>query len=189
MFRYVALAWSDDSELEKATVEMLSRQITSGMLPWIMAIDRPGLRVYCCGMRKGASTVYPLADGSGVILGTLFRRQGASHTARLTLSLRETHAIHASAGLTLIEQYWGRYVAFFQSNESGTVKVIKSPTGELDCQSTCIGSVRVFFSRADHCPLFETRSLTPNWNYLAADLAVGMLPETRETGVNEIERV
>jgi asparagine synthase (glutamine-hydrolysing) len=189
MFRYVALAWSADSELEKATVEMLSRQITSTALPWIMAVDRPGLRVYCCGMRKGASTVYPLANGSGVVLGTLFRRQGTSNTARLTLSMRETHAIHASAGLTLIEQYWGRYVAFFQSTESGTVKVIKSPTGELDCQSTCIGSVRVFFSRADHCPFLEARSFSPNWSYLAADLAVGMLPETRETGMNEIERV
>lgn len=189
MFRYVALAWSDDSELDKATVEMLSRQMTADSLPWTTALDRPGLRVYCCGIRKGASIVYPLADGTGVVLGTLFRRRGASNGARLSLSTRETQAIHASAGLTLIEQYWGRYVAFFQSTASGTIKVIKSPSGELDCQSTCIGGVRVFFSRADHCPLFETRSFSPNWNYLAADLAMGMLPETRETGMNEIERV
>jgi hypothetical protein len=34
MFRYVALAWSNDSELEKATVEMLNRQMTSSALPW-----------------------------------------------------------------------------------------------------------------------------------------------------------
>jgi asparagine synthase (glutamine-hydrolysing) len=189
MFRYVALAWSEDSELEKATAEMLARQMSSALLPWILALDRPGLRVYCCGIRKRSSTIYPLSDGSGVVLGTLFRRRGAGNTSRLNLSARETQAIHASAGLSLIEQYWGRYVALFQSAESRTIKVLKSPAGELDCQSTSIGSVRVFFSRADHCPLLQTRPCSPNWSYLAADLAVGMLPETRETGVNEIERV
>jgi asparagine synthase (glutamine-hydrolysing) len=124
-----------------------------------------------------------------VALGALFRRQRGGSAARLTLSLREAQTIHASAGLNLIENYWGRYVAFFQSQESGTVKVIKSPTGELDCQCTSIGGVRVFFSRADHCPLLKSRSFSPHWSYLAADLAVGMLPETSETGVNEIQRV
>lgn len=188
MFRYVALAWSDDSELEKATVEMLNRQMTSSAVPWTVALDRPGLRVYCHGIRKGSSNIYPLPDGTGVVLGTLFRRQCGS-SARLTLSLKDASDLHASAGLTLVEHYWGRYVAFFQSAESATIKVLKSPSGELDAQTTCIGSVRVFFSRADQCPLLRLRSCSPNWNYLAAELAVGMLPETRETGVHEIERV
>jgi len=189
MFRYVALAWSDDSELDKATAEMLSRQMSSTPLPWKIVLDRPGLRVYSYGIRKGSSNVYSLPDGTGVVLGTLFRRQRGYSAARLTLSMREAQGIHASAGLNLIEQYWGRYVALFQSQDSGTIKVIKSPAGELDCQSTCIGGVRVFFSRADHCPLLRSRSCSPNWSYLAADLAVGMLPETRDTGVNEIQRV
>jgi asparagine synthase (glutamine-hydrolysing) len=189
MFRYVALVWSEDSELEKATVQMLGRQMTSGALPWITVLDRPGLRVYCQGARKGSINIYPLPDGTGVVLGTLFRRQSTDRAARLTLSVRDARDIQTSAGLNLIEQYWGRYVAFFQASESGAIKVIKSPTGELDCQSTSIGSVRVFFSRADHCPLLNARSCSPNWSYLAADLALGMLPETRQTGVNEIERV
>lgn len=189
MFRYVALVWTEDSELEKATVGMLSRQLSADPLPWALALDRPGLRVYCCGTRKGASAVYSLPDGSGVILGTLFRRHGATASSRLTLSIKETHAIQASAGLALIDHYWGRYVAFFQCPDSSAIKAIKSPTGELDCQATAIGGVHVFFSRADHCPLLKNRPFSPNWSYLAADLAVGMLPETRATGVNEIERV
>jgi asparagine synthase (glutamine-hydrolysing) len=189
MFRYVALAWSEDSELDKATVEMLSRQMASNPLPWRVALDRPGLRVYCHGIRKSSSNVYSLPDGTGVVLGTLFRRQDGSRGARLTLSMKEARDMHTSGGGNLVEQYWGRYVALFQSAESGTVKVLKSPTGELDCQSTCVGSVRVFFSRADHCPLLKARPFSPNWSYLAADLAVGMLPETRETGLHEIERV
>lgn len=189
MFRYVALAWSEDSELDKATAEMLSRQMSSSVLRWTTALDRPGLRVYCYGTRRGSSNVYPLPDGTGIVLGTLFRRRRGDSVARLTLTMREAQAIHASAGLNLVEQYWGRYVAFFQSCDSGTIKVLKAPTGELDCQSTAIGGVRVFFSRADHCPLLKPRAFSPNWSYLAADLAVGMLPETRETGVNEIQRV
>lgn len=189
MFRYVALAWSDDSELEKATVEMLNRQMTSNDLPWIVALDRPGLRVYCHGIRTSSSHVYPLPDGTGVVLGTLFRRRGAGSSVRLTLSTQDARDIQTSAGFNLVEQYWGRYVAFFQSAGSNTIRVLKSPSGELDCQTTCIGSVRVFFSRADQCPLLRSRSFSPNWNYLASDLAVGMLPETRETGMHEIERV
>jgi asparagine synthase (glutamine-hydrolysing) len=189
MFRYVALAWSENSELENATADMLSRQMSSSTLPWTLVLDRPGLLVYCHGTRKGSSNVYLLPDGTGVVLGTLFRRQGCESSARLTLSTREARDIHASAGLHLIEQYWGRYVALIRSSDSNIFRAIKSPTGELDCQSTSIGGVRVFFSRADHCPLLKSRSFSTNWSYLAADLAVGMLPETRETGVNEIERV
>src|SRR5688572_640363 len=133
MFRYVALAWSDDSELEKATVEMLNRQMTAHALPWTVALDRPGLRVYCHGIRKGSSHVYPLPDGTGVVLGTLFRRHGST-SARLTLSTKDARDLHASAGLNLVEQYWGRYVALFQAAESGTIRVLKSPSGELDAQ-------------------------------------------------------
>ena len=189
MFRYVALAWSDESELENATVDLLSRQMSASTLPWTLALDRPGLLVYCYGTRKGSSNVYLLPDGTGVVLGTLFRRRGCESSAKLTLSTGEARDIHTSAGLHLIEQYWGRYVALVQSSDSDTLRVIKSPTGELDCQSTVISGVRIFFSRADHCPLLKSRSFSPNWNYLAADLAVGMLPETRETGVTEIKRV
>ena len=63
MFRYVALAWSEDSELEKATVEMLSRQIASDALPWIVALDRPGLRVY-----KGKDELPSILGGLGVAI-------------------------------------------------------------------------------------------------------------------------
>src|SRR5688500_4410886 len=123
MFKYVALAWSEDSELEKATVEMLHRQMASNALPWIVALDCPGLRVYCHGMRKGSSTVYPLPDGTGAILGTLFRRQAGS--ALPTLSIKDAQDLHASGGVNLVDQYWGRYVAFFRSAGSRTIRVLK----------------------------------------------------------------
>ena len=45
MFRYVALVWAEDSELEKAAAEMLTRQMASDTSPWTVALDLPGLRV------------------------------------------------------------------------------------------------------------------------------------------------
>ena len=98
MFRYTALVWSEDSELEKAAAEMLSRQMVADSLPWSMALDLPGLRVYCTGIRKSSSNVYLMPDGSGLVLGTLFRRQGGDSAARPSLSMKETRGIHTSAG-------------------------------------------------------------------------------------------
>ena len=69
--------------------------------------------------------------GAGWIVGPLFRR--AMPSGLITdLDPEECHAIVTTCGRTLLDCYWGGYVALLLA-EDGTVSVLRDPSGMMPC--------------------------------------------------------
>lgn len=189
MFSYVALVWDASSAAKCLAASALSEHVARSPA-WRPVLESRGLTVFCSGIRKGSSEALLLPAGAGVVLGMLFDRTCATHSdlpRRASLDDKSAAAIRQTNGRELLHAFWGRYVAFLPG-PGGLVRVIRDPTGELDCLTMNIGGVRVFFNFVDQCPLLEGQKLSVNWDYVASAAAV-YLPETLETGFIEITRV
>src|SRR5690348_9761233 len=112
MFRYIAFAWDDADSTAREGVAELTRLLHSGSPGWSAVYERKGLTVHCAGVRAGSSEPYLFQNGSGVLLGKLFRRSagGVSCPMPLVVSEAESAKILASRGRALVDHYWGRYV-------------------------------------------------------------------------------
>jgi asparagine synthase (glutamine-hydrolysing) len=191
MFKYVALAWNTESAEQSRTAHTFGQRMSADGSGWELAHSAEGLRIYCAGARHGSVDINRLTDGAGIVLGTVFHRVDRSRDdppSKAVFGRRETRRILMTQGRSLVEDYWGRYVAFIVDARERAVTVLRSPTGELDCLTACMRGVNLFFSRAEDCPLLPARDSSVNWSFLAALLAAS-LPETRQTGLNEVERL
>jgi asparagine synthase (glutamine-hydrolysing) len=72
-----------------------------------------------------------LPDGSGVILGWLFARDPFGARVRSQHLARATGQTHDMA--TLLHNYWGGYVAVLGEPSSGSVEVLRDPSGIMPC--------------------------------------------------------
>jgi asparagine synthase (glutamine-hydrolysing) len=186
MFGYVTAIWSPRSRVQRRLAASVGRCMRTDNLDWSRVFTAPGIAVYCTGIRPGSTEVYPLHDQAGVVLGTVFSTADIARKA--LFGAAETARLLQTRGRSLADECWGRYVAFAACDSEPSFLVMRSPTGELDCLSTVIRGVRVYFSATERCPPLTLRKFSINWDYIAADLAT-LVPDTRETGLREIERV
>lgn len=70
-------------------------------------------------------------DGDGVVVGTLFPRDGTDAIRHLDRD--GIDRTRASRGVYLTERCWGPYVAFIRNRESGGIDIVRSPLGALPC--------------------------------------------------------
>jgi asparagine synthase (glutamine-hydrolysing) len=178
MFRYVTLIWNSSDPTCAAQVAHLIRRLLGASSEWGAVLSAPGLQVFCRGGRvNGALTVYSLARGSGVVLGTVFHRSTSSGESGTThapsFTDEETEPIVTSGGRVLMECYWGRFVAFITSPAEHTSWVVKDPTGRLPCFVAHRAEVSVVFSYMPDCVALGVLPFTFNWNYIAARIALG----------------
>lgn len=115
--------------------------------------------------------------GQGVILGTLFRRHGPPRPIEAAELSDPTHLL-ADRGDTLLECFWGGYVAAFAGARGG--EVVRDPSGALPCyyaatpRMTLLASdVELLLASGLVHPVIDTQAL-------ARHLWRGNLP-TRET--------
>lgn len=189
MFRYVGFVWNTSDPLAQETYGSLSRTMRAAH-EWRAAVDLPGLTVFCAGESASANAAQILTDSAGVVLGTLFERDfaGAIRYRRASIDGAAAHRLQRTHGRELVEQYWGRYVAFIHDAAAATTWVLRDPTGDLDCMTTELRGVRIFFSLMEDCPPLDHLSFSFNWDYLAAMIALP-LPQGYQTGLREISRV
>lgn len=190
MFRYLAISWDDalPGPAERAsdlTARLLAQQ------GWQSAHAGEGLCVLVNGVRAGANEVYPLPSGNGTILGRLFRRRDL-HTSAirpLQLTAAENDLIHATMGRSLIDEFWGRYVAFAQDAD-GSTSVLRDPSGALPCFLTRHDGIAIVFSWLDDllALLDELPHPRVNWEALAAHMLLGDIGG-RETVLEGISQV
>lgn len=190
MFRYVAAVWSTSCAEQCAAVESIHIQLLQGPERWHEVFRAGGLRVYCTGLNGRSIAMYPLAHNVGVALGTVFTAMDAGNDTarRATFDDQATKQIVTSEGRALIQRYWGRYVAFIRASDDRGVLVLRSASGEIDCLSTSVEGVRLYFSATEHCPVFKRARLPIDWEYVAAQISTSM-PETRRTGLAHVERI
>lgn len=179
MFRYIALVWNVSDEQQSRTAATLDGRLRAH--PWTLSFSAAGLRVFCTDL-SATLRALPLADETGVVLGTLFERNrdidDDSATRRATLTARNSEAILDSRGQWLIENCWGNYVALMRDVAAGTVRVLKDPTGTLPCFRTSFDGVTVVFAHIGDCIELGLRRFTVDRAYLRA----------RVLGFNDLER-
>lgn len=189
MFRYVAALWNPLIESQQAVANALGARMCAAADEWRVVFARPGVAVYCAGLDAGSSRVYRFSNNSGVLLGRIFSHgESAAALHPTAFDEAETSQALRTLGRSIVDRYWGRYVAFLVDPCQPTTLVWRSPTGEIDALSTDIRGLRLYFSGTEHFPLTSLRNFSINWNYVASELAT-LLSETRETGLVEVERV
>lgn len=186
MFQYIALLWDTADRVAYDSAQRISRAVRAMSPAWQTLTDLPDMRVLCAGIGRGSNQAYVLEDGQGIILGSLFSA-AVPFRAITEFDVHESRRIRNSKGRLLTSSYWGRYVAFLREPESGTKRVIRSPTGELDCLWTVISGVRVFFSSTSDRAVLSLTNATVNWDYIATDVANSIF-EARETGLTEVKQ-
>ena len=190
MFRYVAFIWNDREPGAPRAAHALAARLGRQSEPWRSVFSAGGVRVWCAGESWGQSETRQLADGLGVILGTLFVRDGAggSAAAAQRLSAAQSAAIVASVGRALIESYWGRYVLIWRDPRSGALGVLRDPSAGLPCYALRIGSIEVFCSRIEDAAGLCPRPLQPDWSYLIACLSL-LREHSAPTGLHEVRQL
>ncbi len=190
MFRYVAFVWDDADQAARDGARALSTRLRSGARSWTPALAQNGLAVFCSDVRPGASEPYFLHRDAGVVLGKLFETGSdeRSRSVPAELSEQATGKILQSAGRSLVEHYWGRYVAFFQDAERRVTRVLRDPAGGLPCFTTRIQGVDVFFSNMEEGALLGDRPFRVNWTYVAAVLCQSRV-QVHETGLDAVSQV
>lgn len=191
MFRYIALAWDERIAAHSATATRLSQALRE-YDGWQIALMRPGLHVFTAGARQGINGVYRLSCDRGVVLGRLFRRQelGGSSSTDVRLSADDAERIVSTSGQALIQDYWGRYVAFL-ATAAGGAQVLRDPCGTLPCW--CLlqhDGVGLAFSWLEDV-LQALPGIPPpavDWEGLAAHILFGHLGG-RETALEGIRQV
>jgi asparagine synthase (glutamine-hydrolysing) len=194
MFRYVALVWNDGDSTATLHARHLADRLYGHPLNFQGVLARPGLRVLCADVREGSSEPYRLHRAAGIVLGKLFYRSQVepghfrSSAVPLELSEDESLRIAHSRGRRLVERYWGRYVAFLHDEASGSVQVLRDPSGALPCFSAMSAGVCVYFSRMEDVWRLFDRTFSINWKYVAGLLGQSAL-QTHLTGLNEVTQV
>jgi asparagine synthase (glutamine-hydrolysing) len=190
VFRYVAFVWDDFDLAARERAELLAQRLRDISPEWQLQVDARGARVFCAGVRPGASEPRVLHGGKGVVLGTLFQRESDAPSTRapLVLSEEESRKILGSCGRRLISGYWGRYVVVLHDEGSRTTRILRDPTGGLPCFATEMSGVHVYFSRVEDVSPLDSQKFSVNWKYVAAMLCLTQI-QIQSTGLNEISRV
>jgi asparagine synthase (glutamine-hydrolysing) len=137
----------------------------------------------------GSSGCLKLSHQSGVVLGTLFRKEGiGDSSSKAKIDDRESARIIETRGQYLLDRYWGRYVAILYDDEASTVSVLREPSGALPCLQTTYRGVDFFFSDVESIIDLEITNFSINWRYIAAIVCSRGL-QLRETGIGQISEI
>jgi len=187
MFRYVAFVWNDAESAARETAQQLAARLQGD---WRLGLKQNGLAVFHAGARAGSSESYLLHNGAGVVLGKLFKSSdgGRSISASLTLSEAESAKILATQGRHLIEEYWGRYVAFARNTATDSTWVLRDSSAVLPCHAVSFNGVEVYFSLMEDALRLGVSDFSVNWKYVAAALC-HMRLQLHETGLQGVSQV
>jgi asparagine synthase (glutamine-hydrolysing) len=172
MFRYVGLIWDSTAAMDSAAAGPICRALQARE-EWRAELIRPGLLVFATGARPLANRAYPLVAERGVVLGKLFRRNDLDRhpLSELSLTGQDTDRILRTGGRALVEDFWGRYVAFFH-DATGRSLVLRDPSGALPCFRLKHQGVSIIFSWLEDvlCIMPWLPLPTVNWSALAAHI-------------------
>lgn len=188
MHRFIALVWQAGDQQHIHSAQTVAERIGALSPGWACVLRHEGGTVFQAGAVPGQSQAYKLQDSSGVVLGKLF--QGRTEIQAVPDQLDEfaSQQIVKSGTRHLIEQYWGRYVAFVHDRDSGKQYILRDPSGQFRCYTLSLGGIKIYFSRIRDIEELQIKELSTNWRWIA-----GFFAETeiniRETAFNEIQEV
>ena len=187
MYRYITLLWNRaDNKAAKAADYIAAQLHEVSPHTWRKAWAGAGMTVFDSGEHKGRMQTYRLQDNGGVVLGRLFKNDYSSQTEDLDAT--ESRVCLQTKGQNLIDNYWGRYVAFLHDRASSTHYIMRDPSGAFPCFYTPFRGVEIYFSDMQDAADLPFLPFTVNWEYLKTNI---MLPQYQKihTGLKEVDEV
>jgi asparagine synthase (glutamine-hydrolysing) len=191
MLNYIALIW-DAQDTEKCEVARCMIQAFQDRgVKWQDCFQGPGLRILCAITNfPSADKVYRLRNDQGVIFGRLFERgyKAGSMPTEVELGERDSSEIVTSNGRTLVQNYWGQYIAFLCEQGTPRSWVLQDPTGGVPCLTARVRGIDIYFRRFEDGERLGLPPLTIDRQYLAGRLAYNAVCR-RASGLNEVKHV
>lgn len=192
MFRYVALIWNENDPDVCRAARALQLPLIDDAAVWSCGLARDGLSVFHTVSPGRYPDVLALPENEGVILGAIHRSQPQESTDDAGTSIRldaaDAEQIRASAGQSMIRDYWGSYVLIQADPQRCGVRVLRGPMSDLPCFHLQYHGVHLFFSLLEDCINLGAGPFSANWDYLRA-MVVFCDPRTTETALNEVGSV
>ncbi len=183
MLRYFALHWDRANEPAAATANSVVCRIQAQLPDWAISRTAPGLRIFYRQTRPTALTALLLPEDRGVIFGTLFDAASDVSSAgpRSAMSAAEGDRILQTGGQSLVDHYWGRYVAFLADSKKDELRILRDPSEGLPCYYTSFNGVHAFFSDIEDAAQLHILPGSVNWSFVHAYLMYQRM-QVRETG-------
>ncbi|HEY7638162.1 MAG TPA: asparagine synthase C-terminal domain-containing protein [Steroidobacteraceae bacterium] len=190
MLHFIALVWNSASLLDSDSARQMLRRFQEHGPRWQVALQRPGFAALYANTGTAVDEPYLLHDERGVAFGRLFERSYAADNvpARVAFDQKLTDAVVAGGGRTLIEKYWGQYVAFVLDEQDESTCVVRDPTGGVPCLTLNVHGIDVYFQRFEDCERLRMPALSINHRYVCGRLAYDAVSR-RDSGLNEVSMV
>jgi asparagine synthase (glutamine-hydrolysing) len=177
VFRYLMLIWNPSEQRSARTAQGLAEHRHLRSPRWQEVMSDSAVRVFCADARQSSLGYQLLADGKGVILGTLFRRNETmdddTPCRAAQLSAQESASVQRTCGRWLLEHCWGNYVAVLGDRSSGATRILRDPTSTLPCFYTAFKGVQVVFSCVSDCIAIGLPRFTIAEQYLCSQVTSG----------------
>lgn len=183
----MTLVWNSSNRDAKAVADFIVASLhKTSTHKWRIPFAVSGLTVCDSGEHIGRMQTYRLQGKSGVVLGRLFNNDYTSQVD--DLNAVETRACITSKGQHLIDNYWGRYVAFLRNQDRSTVYILRDPSGAFPCFYTSFREVEIYFSDIQDAACLDFLNFSINWEYIKTNI---MLPQFQKThtGLKEVNEV
>ena len=177
----MAFLWNGSDETSAATAEALSGRLAC----WECVLYKLGISIFISKSPFDCYAAHPLGD-DGTVLGVIFDRRNSNRSSGF--SDDESAKIVQSGGRRLVENYWGRYVAFLCDPWGTWKKVVRDPIGDILCYRARVRGVEVYFSNLPDFLKLRALPLSLNWAHLGVRVITGNA-WAEESAFNEIECV
>ena len=187
----MALLWEGTDAGAVATARVLGQRLVQDDDTWQVVLSKEGLSILLAPSPFACYAAHSLGN-LGSVLGVVFNRDDPDRNSARTPSPffrdLESEKIVASGGRRLVENYWGRYVAFLCDPAGAWKKVLRDPVGDILCYRVRVRGVDVYFSCLPDFMKLQSLPLTVNWSHLGLRVITGNA-WADESALNEIESV
>lgn len=143
MARYLCLRWTPADWQRGKQAEQLAQRLEQHP-NWTRVLKWRGIIVLGFAEQQHD---WAAAGEYSVVFGALFRR-AETRPAPIVLGINESLAAAESGGQTLMENFFGGYVAILINHAHDHVHIVRDPTCALPCWTAEIEGIRIVFSDA-----------------------------------------
>jgi len=167
MYHFITLIWQSEDSQARAAATQMGERLRRSSTRWEPHLCTEGMSVFALPATDPGLRSYVLPEDAGVVLGRLFSANPAK-PGPAELNAEAAHEILATAGKSLVRNFWGGYVAFLSDSANRCSYAIRDCSGKLPCYHTRSQNVTILFADVADLEPLQLPSFSINWEYLAA---------------------
>jgi len=187
MHRYISLLWDPTQDSAAQEADKIAVLLQANSSTWVRKLQGAGAYFFEIPSDHAALTTHILPNAAGVILGNLFPKGSVDAEVETITEYRSTRIV-STLGRSLVDDYWGSYVAFFYSKDQGRRVALRDCSGKIPCYMAHSSGVDIFFADIEDLLNLRVLQMSINWTYLAAFLCSSEFQVTA-SGLNEISEL